>query len=117
MVYLMWQWGVYHGAEVCELVGTFLLDKISVKHDRDDYGCSFLAKLSRKKNYFFFEKIYVFFTKYTLIAEKMFSYGKKSFILKNFFSEKNFFTEKNINVTNYVSHLRNIFLCRKCLCY
>ena len=46
MVYLMWQWGVYHGAEICELVGTFLLDKISVKHDRDDYGCSFLAKLS-----------------------------------------------------------------------
>ena len=33
----------------------------------------------------------MFFTKYTLFAEKMFLYGKKSFILKNFFTEKNFF--------------------------
>ena len=32
----------------------------------------------------------MFFTKYTLIAEKMFLYGKKSYI-ENIFSEKNFF--------------------------
>ena len=61
----------------------------------------------------------MFFTKYTLFAEKMFLYGKKSFILNILFTEKNFFTEKNINenVKIYISHLRNIFLCKKCLCY
>ena len=41
----------------------------------DMYGCSFVSKLSWKKN-IFFEKIY-FFTKCTLFAEKMFLYGKK----------------------------------------
>ena len=44
------------------------------------YGCSFVAKLSWKKNQ---EKIFGFFTKYTLIAEKMFLYGKKVFTEKN----------------------------------
>ena len=60
----------------------------------------------------------MFFTKYTF-AEKMFLYGKKSFILKIFLLKKTFFTEKNINenVKIYISHLRNIFLCRKCLYY
>ena len=29
-------------------------------------------------------------TNYTLIAEKMFLYGKKKFILKTFFTEKSF---------------------------
>ena len=59
----------------------------------------------------------MFFTKYTF-AEKMFLYGKKSFILKIFLLKKTFFTEKNINenVKN-ISHFRNIFLHRKCLCY
>ena len=33
----------------------------------------------------------MFFTKYTLFAEKKVLYGKKSFILKIFFTEKNFF--------------------------
>ena len=44
---------------------------------------------------------------------------KKSFITKNFFTEKTFFTEKNINenVKKYISHFKNIFLHRKCLCY
>ena len=41
----------------------------------DMYGCSFVSKLSWKKN-IFFEKI-CFFTKCTLFAEKMFLYGKK----------------------------------------
>ena len=106
---------VYHGAEVCELVGTFLLDKISVKHDCDDYGCSFFAKLSWKKNYLFWKNM--FFTEYTLIVEKLFLCGKKVLYWKTFLVKKKFFTEKNINVANYVSHFRNIFLCRKCLCY
>lgn len=51
------------------------------------------------KNYvekkFFFEKIFVYFTKYTLYAEKVFLYGKR-IILKNVFAEKNFFTKKDI---------------------
>ena len=59
-----------------------------------EYGCSFVAKLSWKKN-FFFEKFFVFFTKYTLFGEKSTFTWKKSFILK-FFTEKTFFAEKNI---------------------
>lgn len=50
------------------------------------------------KNYVekkFFEKIFVYFTKYTLYAEKVFLYGKR-IILKNVFAEKNFFTKKDI---------------------
>ena len=30
--------GVYHGAEVCELVGTFLLYKLSLKYNKNDIG-------------------------------------------------------------------------------
>ena len=62
------------------------------------YGCSFVAKLSWKK-LFFFEKIFVFFTKYTLFAEKNdFIWKKKLYWF--FFTEKAFFTEneKNINL-------------------
>ena len=67
-----------------------------------------------KKN---FEKTFLFFTKYTLFAEKIFL-NEKRFDIENFFTEKTFFTEKNINenVKN-ISHFRNIFLHRKCLCY
>ena len=46
----------------------------------------------------------MFFTKYTF-AEKMFLYGKKSFILKIFLLKKTFFTEKNIN-----ENVKNIYL-------
>ena len=58
------------------------------------------------------------FTKYTLFAEKMFLCGKK-FYIEIFFTEKTFLTEKNINknVNKYIPRLRNIFLCRKCMCY
>ena len=35
----------------------------------------------------------MFFTKYTLFTQKMFLYGKKSYI-ENFFAEKNFYREK-----------------------
>ena len=48
----------------------------------------------------------MFFTKYTLFAEKMFLYGKKSFTMKSFFTEKTFFTEKNIN--EYVKNISHI---------
>ena len=41
---------------------------------------------------------------------------KKFYIKKLFYGKKTFLTEKNINenVKMYISHLRNIFLCRKC---
>ena len=80
-------------------------------------GCSFVAKLSWKKN-FFFEKIFVFFTKYTLVAEKNNFYWLYWFILiililfKNlywFFLLKKLFLQK----MKKRSHLRNIFLSRK----
>ena len=81
-----------------------------------NYGCSFVAKLSWK-NTFFFEKM--FFTKYALSAEKKILWKKKVLYWKNFLLKKTFFSKKNIseNVKNYISKLRNIFLCRKCLYY
>ena len=83
------------------------------------YGCSFVAKLSWKKKFFFLEKVYPFCTKYTLFVEKTFLYGKNVLYWKIFLLKKSFFSEKNIskNVKNYISNLRNTFLCRKCLCY
>ena len=67
------------------------------------YGCSFIAKLSRKKN--IFEKIFVFFTKYILFAEKLFFYGKKVLYWKFFLLKKLSFTEKNIN-----ENVKNMYL-------
>ena len=74
------------------------------------YGCSFVAKLSWKK-IFFFEKIFVFFTKYTLFAEKNVFIWKKSFIMKMFLLKKTSFTERNINenVKRYISFQKYIF--------
>ena len=45
--------------------------------------------------------------------------NKKFYIEIFFLMKKTFFTEKNINenVKTYISHLRNIFLCRKSLYY
>ena len=57
-----------------------------------DYGCSFVAKLSLKKN-FFFEKKNVFI-KYTLFAEKMFLFEKKFYHEKNILLKKTFYIEK-----------------------
>ena len=80
------------------------------------YGCSFVAKVSWKKN-FFYEKIFVFLTKYTL-QKKMFSYGKKVLYWKLFLLKKKNFTEKNKNenVKN-IYLIWKIFLYRKCLFY
>ena len=52
----------------------------------------------------------IFFTKYTLFAEKKFLYGKRVLYWKFFFLKKNSFSDKNIseNVKNYMSNLRNI---------
>ena len=71
----------------------------------------------KKKN--IFEKIFVIFTKYTLFAEKNVFIWIKSFILKYFFTEKNFcYREKyKWKCKRYISHLKNTFLYRKCLCY
>ena len=78
------------------------------------YGCSFVAKLSWKK--IFFLKKQVFYKIYIICRKNVFIW-KKCFILKNFLLKKTFFTKKNINenVKKYISHLRNIFFCRKCL--
>ena len=69
---------------------------------KDIYGCSFVAKLSWKKN-FFFEKTFVFFYKIYIICRKKYFYREKKVLYwKCFLLEKNFFTEKNIyeNVNN-----------------
>ena len=42
--------GAYDGAEVCELVGTFSLDKISVKYDENSIGLYHDNGLSVFKN-------------------------------------------------------------------
>ena len=75
------------------------------------YGCSFVAKLSRNKNFFLKKKIFVFFTKYILFAEKKSFYVKQKFyakknllLRKSFFQKKTSYTE-NICVTN-----KNIYL-------
>ena len=53
----------------------------------------------------------MFFTKYTLFAEEIILYGKKSYI-ETFFTEKNFSTEKNINenVKIYISFEKYIIM-------
>ena len=70
-----------------------------------------------EKKYFFFEKI-CFLQNIHYLHKKCFYMEKKSFILRIFLLKKTF-TEKNINenVKTYIFHLRNIFLCKKCLCY
>ena len=42
--------GAYDGAEVCELVGSFLSDKISVKHGKNSIGLYRDNRLSVFKN-------------------------------------------------------------------
>ena len=55
----------------------------------------------------------MFFTKYTLFAEKMFLYGKKTFISKIFFTEKNFFYREKYKwkcKNMYISFEKYIFM-------
>ena len=68
------------------------------------------CKTKLKKKFFFFERIFVFFTKYTLFAEKNVFIWKKKFIEKNIngnvkktylISEIYFYTE-NVCVTNKI---------------
>ena len=65
--------------------------------------------------YFFFFEKYLCFSQNIHYLQNIFIW-KRSFILKSFFAEKNFFyREKYIRkCKNYISHLRNIFLYRKC---
>ena len=82
-----------------------------------NYGCSFFAKLSWKKNFFlknvlsFLQNIHYLEKKNIFTWKKSFilKFWKKSFILKFFFTEKNFFyREKYIwKCKKYISHLRN----------
>ena len=64
----------------CEFCKTFK-DTYLVKHLRTAMVVDLLK--DEEKN--FFEKIFVFFTKYTLFAEKRFFYGKKFNIKKLFY--------------------------------
>ena len=61
---------------------------------RYSYGCSFVAKLSRKKN--LKKKTSVFFTKYILFAEKTkITKRNKNFMQKRTITVKNVFSDKN----------------------
>ena len=57
----------------------------------------------------------MFFTKYTLFAEKKFLYGKTSFIMKIFFAQKN--TNENVKNMYLISEIyfytENIFVANK----
>ena len=90
--------------------------KINRLHKR--YGCSFVAKLSWKKN-FFLKKYLCFLQNIHYLQKKMFLYGKKVLHWKIFLLKKNFFYREKYKwkCKKYISHLKNIFLKRKCFCY
>ena len=79
------------------------------------YGCSFVAKLAKLnwKTIFFFWKNICFLQNIHYLQKKIF-HMEKSFIFKIFFTKKNFlFREKYIwKYRKYISHLKNIYLCR-----
>ena len=74
------------------------------------------CKTKLKKKFFF--NLFVFCKIYIICRKNVFIW-KKSFILKFFFTEKNFFYREKYKwkCKKYISHFRNIFLHRKCLCY
>ena len=37
-VYMIYKICIYYGAEVCELVGTFLLNKLSLRYNKNNIG-------------------------------------------------------------------------------
>ena len=82
-----------------------------------NYGCSFVAKLSRKKKVFL--KKYFFYKIYIICRKNVFNM-EKSFVMKIFFTEeKIFLMEKNINVNvKYIYIIsKKSFLDRKYLSY
>ena len=83
------------------------------------YGCSFVAKLSWKRKIFFLKKSLCFLQNIHYLQKKCLYKEKKFYIESCFYWKKTCFTEKHINenVKKYRSHLKNIFLYRKCLCY
>ena len=65
--------------------------------------------------YIFFEKIFVFFTKYTLFAEKNVFLWKRVLQWTFFLLKKTFYWEKyKWKCKKYISHFKNVFLHGKC---
>ena len=77
-----------------------------------NYGCSFVAKLSWKKN-FFFGKIFVFLQNIHYLQKKIFLYGKKSFIIKNLFLLEKFYREKLYLISEIYFYTENICVTNK----
>ena len=71
------------------------------------YGCSFVAKISWKKKFFFWKNI-CFLQNIHYLQKKIILYGK-TILYWFFFNWKSFFYRK---WKKYISHLRNIFLSR-----
>ena len=69
------------------------------------YGCSFVAKLTWNKNFFFWKNICVFYKIYIICRKKCFYMEKKFYNENVFYWKKTFFTEKNIN-----ENVKNIYL-------
>ena len=74
------------------------------------YGCSFVAKLSWKKKFFFWKNICVFYKIYVICRKKCF-YMEKKFIEKNIINEnvkkiylisEIYFYTENVCVTNKI---------------
>ena len=80
------------------------------------YGCSFVAKLSWKKK-LFWKNICVFYKIYIICRKKCFYMERKFYIEKFFYWTKLFLQRKIWKCKKHISHLRNIFLYRKSLCY
>ena len=68
------------------------------------YGCSFVAKLSLNK-FFFWKKYLCFLQNIYHLQKKIFLYGKKVLYSNFFLLKKTFFTEKNVN-----ENVKNIYL-------
>ena len=75
------------------------------------------CKTKLKTKYIFFEKI--FYKIYIICRKNVFIWKKKVLYWKfSFYWKKLFYWEKyKWKCKKYISYFRNIFLCRKCLCY
>ena len=65
----------------------------------------------------FFEILFLFFTKYTLFAEKKCFYMEKSFIMKTFLLEKTFFYGEKYKwkCRKYISYQKYSFTQKMCV--